>query len=221
VLDDLKNNTKLKYYIHRFSQVLPKMMVEEVDNIKSEFPHTWNLNAHEEQKLAESVSSALSSYRRFYNQNGMNIVLLDLLDSNKSFCQLCNLITMNTVDDVSDIDNENKRESRYLLEAILLKVFLQYIHWIQQEDHGCFTLSKKDNIKLNTENLREFNFKMSDLIVAFLNEIKDGNEINRNDHSVLIKKRENERRQKRRQLSLEKSEEDREMEDILSHILQN
>lgn len=218
VLDNLRNNTKLKYYIHRFSQVLPKMMVEEVDNIKSEFPHTWNLNAHEEQKLAESVSSALSSYRRFYNQNGMNIVLLDLLDSNKSFCQLCNLITMNTVDDVSDMENENKR---YLLEAILLKLFLQYIHWIKQEDHGCFTLSKKDNIKLNTENLREYNFKMCDLIVAFLNEIKDGNEINRRDPSMLIKKRENERRQKRRHLSLERSEEDREMEDILSHILQN
>jgi hypothetical protein len=222
VLDNLKNNTKLKYYIHRFSQVLPKLIVEEVDNVKNEFPHTWNLNAFEEQKLADSVSMSLSSYRRFYNQNGMNIVLYDLIDSNKSLCELCNLVTMKNVDDVSEIEeDENKRETRFLLENILLKVFLQYIQWIKQEDHGCFTLSKKDNIKLNTENLREFNFKMSDLIVTFLHEIKDGNEINRRNHLVLIKKRENERRQKRRQLSLEKSEEDREMEDILSNILQN
>jgi hypothetical protein len=208
-LDNLTKLKELPYYIHRFSQVIPKVILHSVDNAKNEFFSHWSLNRTEQEILESSIFSTFSSYRRFYKQSEIEMVLMDYIDLTKPLCKLAALVQNNKV----AVDNE---EEKLILSYILLQLFITLKTWIQKEDHGCLTLSKKDNVKLSTENLREYNYKLCDLMAMFLQEIKQNTDFkNTSKHG---ERRKNEKRLKNRKWNQERTLEEMEAKIILNGI---
>jgi len=196
---------KMLHYIHHFGLVIPTLVVNEVDLTSNHFA---SLETVDVSFMQQSVSSILSNYRKFYSLPEISLLFEEIRRWTKPLYELACLVNQDTFD-------ENER--MMILLNILLHLFVHFTKWVNEEDAdvpNC-ALSKKDSIKMNNENLREFNGIVCDLLLTYLQEMEQENEfLNVSQVKEMERKREQNGRMNKRKRNLENTLEQKELDAI-------
>lgn len=196
---------KILHYIHHFGVVIPTLVVNEVDLSNNHFS---TLHTSDMIYMQQSVSSILNNYRKFYSLPEISLLFEEIRHWTKPLYELACLVNQDTFDE---------KERMIILLNILFHLFIHFTRWVNEEDTdtpNC-ALSKKDSIKMNNENLREFNGIVCDLLLTYLQEMEQENEfLNVSLVKEMERKREQNMRMNKRKKNLENTLEQKELNAI-------
>jgi hypothetical protein len=154
-----------RYLIQRFGMIVPSLILNQVDNLKTYCPPSWDLTQEQKKELENQSASEFFRYKPFYENKYLKMILLQIREKTKTLLEIYDVIASHQC--------SQSKEENVIQETLFLSLLCFYIDWIKEDNEktGCFTLTEKDTIKMNNENLREFNELISDLLQTFIFEI--------------------------------------------------